>query len=71
MGESEIFCSEDLKVRDYSTDLGVGGKISHCILEKWMCIYGLDSSGSGQGPVAGSYGHSNERLGSIKYGESF
>jgi hypothetical protein len=27
---------------------------------------GLDASGSGQGPVAGSHDHSNESLGSIK-----
>jgi hypothetical protein len=31
---------------------------------------GLESSGSGQGPVAGSCEHSNEPLGSIK-GEEF
>jgi hypothetical protein len=31
---------------------------------------GLDSSGSGQGPVAGSCEHGNEPLGSIK-GEEF
>jgi hypothetical protein len=30
---------------------------------------GLDSSGSGQGPVAGSCEHSNEPLGSIKFCE--
>jgi hypothetical protein len=30
---------------------------------------GLDSSGSGKGPVEGSCEHSNEPLGSIKYGE--
>jgi hypothetical protein len=30
---------------------------------------GLESSGSGQGPVAGSCEHSNEPLGSIKCGE--
>jgi hypothetical protein len=32
--------------------------------------YGLDSSGSGQGPVAGPCGHGDERLASIK-GEVF
>jgi hypothetical protein len=30
---------------------------------------GLDSSGSGQGPVAGSCEHGNEPSGSIKVGE--
>jgi hypothetical protein len=31
-----------------------------------MECYGLDSSGSGQGPVVGSYKHDSERFGSIK-----
>jgi len=31
--------------------------------------YGLDASGSGQGPVADSCEHGNEPLGSIKGGE--
>jgi hypothetical protein len=31
--------------------------------------HGLDSSGSGQGQVAGSCKHGNDPLGSIKYGE--
>jgi len=30
----------------------------------WGC--GLDSSGSGQGPVAGCYEHSNASMGSMK-----
>jgi len=30
---------------------------------------GVDSSGSGQGPVTGSSGHSNEPSGSIKGGK--
>jgi hypothetical protein len=30
--------------------------------------YGLDSSGLGQGPVAGSYEHGNEPSGTIKAG---
>jgi hypothetical protein len=30
---------------------------------------GLEACGSGQGPVAGSCGHSNESSGSIKGGE--
>jgi hypothetical protein len=30
--------------------------------------YGPDSSGSGQGPVVGSYEHGNETSGSIKGG---
>jgi hypothetical protein len=32
----------------------------------WAGKCGLDSSGSGQGPVEGSCEHDNERLGSIK-----
>jgi hypothetical protein len=32
---------------------------------------GLDSSGSGQGPVVGSWEHDNEPSGSIKGGEFF
>jgi hypothetical protein len=32
---------------------------------------GLDSSGSGEGPVAGSCEHGNEPSGSIKGGEFF
>jgi hypothetical protein len=31
---------------------------------------GVDTSDSGQGPVAGSYEHGNESLGSIKGGEN-
>jgi hypothetical protein len=31
-----------------------------------MSWYGLDQSGSGQGPVEGSFGHSNEPSGSMK-----
>jgi hypothetical protein len=30
---------------------------------------GLDASGSGQGPVAGSFEHSNKSSGSIKDGD--
>jgi hypothetical protein len=53
---------ETLKGKDQSEELGVGGKI---ILERFLenrvgrC--GLDSSGSGQGPVASSCEHGNER----------
>jgi hypothetical protein len=32
---------------------------------------GVDSSGSGQGPVMGSSEHGNERTGSMKGGELF
>jgi len=34
-----------------------------------MGRWGLDSSGSGWGPVAGSYGHCNETFVSIKGGQ--
>jgi hypothetical protein len=35
-----------------------------------MGLYGLDSSDSGYGPVAGSCEHGNERSGSIKFEET-
>jgi hypothetical protein len=57
--------SETLKGREKAEGLGVDGKI---ILE-WMGRRGLDSSGSGQGPVAGCCEHGNEPSGSIKGGE--
>jgi hypothetical protein len=39
------------------------------ILENRIGWYGLDSSGSGQGPVEGSCEHCNEPSGSIKFRE--
>jgi len=59
------FWSENLKGRDSSEDICVGGKI---ILE-WSC--GLDSSGAGQGPVAGSCEDGNKLSDSINGGEFF
>jgi hypothetical protein len=50
---------------DHLQKLGVDEKI---ILGKWGGC-GLDSSGSGYGPVVGSCEHGNEPLGSIKGGE--
>jgi hypothetical protein len=43
-----------LKERDYLEDQGVGGKMgSEWISGDWLGGCGLDSTGSGQGPVAG------------------
>jgi hypothetical protein len=61
----QYFGFKNLKGKDHSEDLGVDGKI----ISEWIfgsvgrC--GLDLSGSGQGPAAGSYEHDNELLGSI------
>jgi len=55
------FGLENLKEMDNSKDLSIDGRIIW-ILE----INGLDSSGSGQGPVVGTCKHGNEPLGSIK-----
>jgi hypothetical protein len=52
------FWSENLNVRDHFENLGR-------ILE-WMLGRGLDSSGSGQGPVAGCCEHGNEHSDSMK-----
>jgi len=48
------FWSENLTGRDHSEDLGIDGNI---ILERKesMGKFGLDSTGSGQGPVTGSF----------------
>jgi hypothetical protein len=53
-----------LKGRDHAEDLSVEGRI---ILERSRC--GLDSSGSGEGPVARSCGRGNEPSGCIRRGE--
>jgi hypothetical protein len=53
--------------RDHLEDLGVDGKIIlECILGNRVGRCGLDSSGSGQEPVAGSCKYSNEPLSYIK-----
>jgi hypothetical protein len=51
---------ESLKGRDHSEDQGVDVRILRRILGKpgWWC--GLDLSGSGEEPVAGSCKHGNE-----------
>jgi hypothetical protein len=40
--------------------------MSKLFLKNWICGYGIDLSGSGQGPLTGSYEHGNQILGSIK-----
>jgi len=53
--------------RGPSEDLAVDGRIIlHCILENRVESFGLDASGSRQGPVAGSCEHGNETSSSIK-----
>jgi len=59
------FWSDNLKGRDHSEDLGVDERISG----EGVGGCGLDSSGSGQGPMAGSWEHGNELLGSTEDGE--
>jgi hypothetical protein len=53
----------NLRERDHLEDLGADRQITL----KWVC--GLDSSGSGQGGMAGWCEHDNEPLGSTKCGE--
>jgi hypothetical protein len=63
------FWSENLKAGDHAADVSVDGKIIlKWILEKYGRSFGLDSSGSGLRPVAGSLLHNNEHLISIKVG---
>jgi len=58
---------EILKVRNHWEFLDVDCKMTlECILQKCGGRCGLDSSGSGYGPVAGSYEESNEFSGCIK-----
>jgi hypothetical protein len=61
-----VFWAENLKGRDYSEDLGVDGKIILELILRKLGVErcGLDSSGSVQGPVAGSCEHGNEPWGS-------
>jgi hypothetical protein len=59
--------SQNLKGRDHAEDLGVDGRIIlERIMENRVGEYGLDSSGSGCGPVAGCCEHGNEPSGSVK-----
>jgi len=57
-----IFWLENLKGRDPSEELGIDGKLRGNRVEG--C--GLDSSGSGQGPVINLCKHGNETLGPTK-----
>jgi hypothetical protein len=58
---------ENLKEREYLEDLGVDERIIlKYILKKWIWGWGLDSSGSGQGPVLGYCEFGNEPLDSIE-----
>jgi hypothetical protein len=60
---------ESLKGVDHLEDLVVNGLIIlERIFENKVATYGVDSSGSRQGPVAGSCEHGNEPSGSIKEG---
>jgi hypothetical protein len=54
---------KNLKGRDFGVDRRI---ILRLILKKWGVRCGSDLSGSGYEPVAGSYEHSNEPLGSKK-----
>jgi hypothetical protein len=56
------FWSENLKGRDNSEDLSVDGKITLDWIFREIRVgrCGLDSSGSGYGPVAGSCEQDNE-----------
>jgi hypothetical protein len=50
--------------------LGLDGRITlKCIFKQILCGYGLNSSASGEGPLAGCFEHSSERSDSIKGGE--
>jgi hypothetical protein len=57
-----MFRCENLKDKDHSEDLGVYKRI----ILNWILkqLDGLDSSGSGHGPVADSCEHGNEPSGS-------
>jgi hypothetical protein len=64
-GRDEIytkFWSENLKGRGHTEYRGVYGRTT---LDIRLGGYGLDSSGSGKGPVAGSCEHGNESSGPI------
>jgi hypothetical protein len=58
---------EYMKERDLLGGLGIKDKIIIKVdLREIWCGFGCDSSDSGQGPVAGSYEHSNKPPGSMK-----
>jgi hypothetical protein len=59
---------ESLRVRDHSEDID-GGIILNRSLGNSDRGCGLDSSGSGQGPVTGSCEHGNEPSNCIKGGK--
>jgi hypothetical protein len=64
------FCSGRLKGRNHLKDLGIDGMIIlKCIFGKLSLECGLNSSGSGYGPVASSCKHCSKPSGSIKGGE--
>jgi hypothetical protein len=64
------FGQENLKGRDHMEDIGIDVKIIlEWILWKYDGKLWTDSSGSGQGPVAGSCEDGNKLLDSIKGGE--
>jgi hypothetical protein len=63
------FWSGNLNSRDLLRDVGVGvKKMLKCILRKQLVSCGLDSTGSGQGPVAGSCEHDNGSWGCVNAG---
>jgi hypothetical protein len=66
-----VFWLESLKERDHSEGLRIDWEdnIRMDLREIRWGRCGLDSSGSGYGPVAGSCEHSNELTGSIKDGK--
>jgi len=65
-----IFWLTSLMGRDHSEDIDVDGKvILEFILGNTVGGCGLDASGSGLGPVAGSSEHSNELSGPVEGGE--
>lgn len=55
-----------LKGRNYSKDLKIDGRVIKCVLEQRVGECGSNYCGSGQGPVAVSFEHSNETSYSIK-----
>jgi hypothetical protein len=72
-GEREAytgFWRGNLRERVHLEDPGVDGRIIlRWIFRNWMCGYGLDRAGPGQGQVAGTCECGNEPSGSIKRGE--
>jgi hypothetical protein len=60
------FWLESLKGRHQSEELGADGKIILKIYLREIGLERVDSCGSGQGTVAGSYGYGNETTGFIR-----